>query len=365
VGRQGFRFATAGVFLIFLIGLAACGAPRPLGAVGTVREGFRIGLLLPEKGASRYEKYDRPYITRALAALCPRCEVVHANAGRDHVRQERQMDEMLAEGIKVFILGAVDVKAIAPVVARAKFHGAKVVAYDRLANGPIDAYVSYDDRQIGRMQGQALIDAIRAGGDLRRGSIVMINGSPADRAAADVKAGAHAVLDGQVIIGREYDIPSRSPETAAAAAANAFTVLGAQKVIGVYVADDRMAAGVAATMARARLSPGTPLTGEGAEATAIQRILSGAQTMTVYKPVAPEARNAARLAVDLGSGRTVYGTATVVNGTTVAIPAMITSPVVVTSANVIATVVKDGLVAPDEAVRRPVGPARPSTSVTR
>ncbi|WP_239116316.1 substrate-binding domain-containing protein [Planotetraspora phitsanulokensis] len=352
-----------GVFLIFLIGLAACGAPRPLGAVGTIHEGFRIGLLLPEKGESRYEKYDRPYITRALAALCPRCEVVYANAGRDHVRQERQMDAMLAEGIKVFILGAVDVNAIASAVARAKFHGAKVVAYDRLANGPIDAYVSYDDRQIGRMQGQALLDAIRARGDLRRGAIVMINGSPVNRASADVKAGAHAVLDGQVIIGREYDIPSRSPETAAAAAANAFAVLGAQKVVGVYVADDRMAAGVAAIMVRARLRPGTPLTGEGAEAAAVQRILDGAQTMTVYKPVAPEAGNAARLAVDLGAGRTVYGTATVVNGTTVAIPAMITSPVVVTSANVIATVVKDGLLAPAEAVRRPAGPVRPAKPV--
>ena len=77
-------------------------------------------------------------------------------------------------------------------------------------------------------------------------------------------------------------------------------LIGTGASAAVYVADDRMAAGVAAIMVRARLSPGTPLTGEGAEVSAIQRILNGAQTMTVYKPVAPEAGNAARLAVDLG-----------------------------------------------------------------
>jgi D-xylose transport system substrate-binding protein len=366
VGRQRFRFAAAGVFLTFLSGVAACGAREdgadaPMGAVGTISDGFRIGLLLPERSSARYEKYDRPFITAAIASLCPRCEIVYANADREHARQQRQIDAMLAQGVKVFILDAVDVRAIASSVAKAKILGAKVIAYDRLAHGPIDAYTSYDNVEVGRMQAQALLDAIRAGGDLRRGPIVMINASPADPAANEVKAGAHAVLDGQVTIGREYDIPARSAEKAAAAAAHAFAVLGADEVVGVYVADDAMAAGAAAAMRAARVRPGTPLTGQDADVTAVRRILLGSQTMTVYKPIKPEARNAARLAVDIGTGKAVYGTATVANGTAVAIPAVIIPPVLVTGANIAQTLVRDGLLTLAQA-GLPSGPAQDRTS---
>ncbi|MFC0555754.1 substrate-binding domain-containing protein [Planotetraspora thailandica] len=350
--------------------MTACGARQdgadaPMGAVGTVRDGFKIGLLLPERGAVRYENYDRPFITAAIASLCPRCEVVYANADRDHARQQRQIDAMLLDGVKVFILDAVDVRKIASSVAKAKILGAKVVAYDRLARGPIDAYTSYDNVEIGRMQARALLDALKAGGDLRRGSIVMINASPADPAAGDVKAGAHAVLDGQVTIGREYDIPTRNAEMAAAAAAHAFAVLGANEVIGVYVADDGMAAGVDAAMREARVRPGLPLTGQDAEVAALRRVVLGRQTMTVYKPIKPEARNAARLAVDVGTGKVVYGTAMVDNGTTVSIPAVIIPPVLVTGANIAQALVKDGLLTLAQAglaagpARGPMGP-RPS-----
>ncbi|WP_370025665.1 substrate-binding domain-containing protein [Planotetraspora sp. GP83] len=371
MGIRRFRVAARGVSLAFLLGLGACGtvgkdSGAANGAVGTLAEGFRIGLLLPEKTTARYEKYDRPSITRAVASLCPRCELVYNNANHDHATQRRQIDALLGDGVKVLILDAVDAKAIAPSVAKAKVFGAKVVAYDRLANGPVDAYTSFDNVEIGRMQGRALLDAIRAGGDPRRGPIVMLNGSPEDPSAAELKKGAHSVLDGRVTIAREYDIPGWNAAKAADEAVSAFAALGPGKVIGIYSADDGMAGGVAAAMERSGVRPGTPLTGQDAELAAIRRILLGTQTMTVYKPIGSEARSAARFAVDIACGKTVYGTTTVANGTTVSIPARLIPPVLVTSATIAGTVVEDSLITAADLVH-PSGrsPGRPAGAYGR
>ncbi|MDP9864829.1 MULTISPECIES: sugar ABC transporter substrate-binding protein [Streptosporangium] len=348
------RLAAGGMAVVAAFGLTACGVIGRPGSDETasapgraVAEGFKIGLLLPGTEATRYEKFDRPYITESVAELCPRCQVVYGSAGRDHDRQRRQFDSMLGDGVKVIILDAVDAKAIAPSVSRAVEQGVKVIAYDRLAGGPIDAYTSFDNVQIGKMQGQALLDALKAEGDPRRGPIVMINGSPADPNAGDFKKGVHSVLDGNVVIGGEYDIPGWSSDLAASDAAGAFATLGPERVIGVYAANDGMAGGAARAMRITGIAKGTPLTGQDAELAAIQRVLLGTQTMTIYKPIRPEARNAAQMAVDLGSGRTVTGGAdgegTVANGTSSSIPAQIIQPIVVTKDNIEDTVVKDGL----------------------
>ncbi|WP_433246030.1 sugar ABC transporter substrate-binding protein [Streptosporangium sp. CA-135522] len=350
------RLVMGGMALAMAFGTVACGAAgkgwgdgdaSASGDVGsTVAGGFKIGLLLPESRTARYEKFDRPYITRDITALCPGCQVVYGNADQDAERQRQQFDSMLAGDVKVIILDAVDAKAITPAVFRARGRGVKVIAYDRLAGGPIDAYTSFDNIQIGKMQGQALLDALRAGGDPRRGPIVMVNGSPADPNVDDYRKGVHSVLDGQVVVGKEYDIPDWSPDRAGAEAADAFTALGAAKVIGVYSANDGMAGGVARAMRDTGVGEGTPLTGQDAELAAVQRILLGTQTMTVYKPIEPEARNAARMAVDLGSGKAVTGgggdDGTVGNGTSSSIPTQIIQPIVVTKDNIKDTVVKDG-----------------------
>nr|BFE83879.1 hypothetical protein GCM10020093_064800 [Planobispora longispora] len=249
---------------------------------------------------------------------------------------------MLASDVRVLILDPVDAAAIGPAVVRAKSRGLGVVSYDRLAAGPIDAYVSFDNVEVGRAQGEALLKAVEKSGSRGRGPIVMINGSPTDPNAEQVKRGAHAVLDGRVEIGREYDIPGWSPDQANTRAAEAFAELGADRVAGVYAANDGMAAGAVQAMRAAGLPGRIPLTGQDAELAAVQRILLGTQTMTVYKPIRPQARSAARMAVDLGSGTAVKAVRTVGNGTSSAIPAEIIQPTVVTAANVGTTVVEDG-----------------------
>ena len=170
----------------------------------------------------------------------------------------------------------------------------------------------------------------------------MVNGSPTDPNAADFKKGAHSVLDGQVVIGKEYDTPDWSPDQANTEAAGAITALGAGNIIGFYSANDGMAGGIAKAMANGGVTAGTPLTGQDAQVDAIQRVLLGQQTMTIYKAIRPEAEAAARMAIDLAVGKAAAGNATVDNGTNAAVPAQILTPEVVTKANIEATVIKDG-----------------------
>lgn len=148
------RLTTAGVSLALLVAIPACATAIPysgtgMGAVGTIREGFTIGLLLPGRRGERHDRHDRPAIVSAVAALCPKCKVVAVNADGDHVTQERQLSALLADGVRVLILAAVRPEAATSSVAKAKLLGAKVVAYERLANGPVDAYTAFEHASSG------------------------------------------------------------------------------------------------------------------------------------------------------------------------------------------------------------------------
>ena len=66
-----------------------------------------------------------------------------------------------------------------------------VIAYDRFI-AEADYYMSFDNETVGKMQGEALVEAM---GD--KGNILMLNGAPSDPNAAQFKAGAHSVIDEQ------------------------------------------------------------------------------------------------------------------------------------------------------------------------
>ena len=83
------------------------------------------------------------------------------------------------------------------------------------------------------------------------------------------------------------------------------------------------------------------VSGQDADLAAIIRILSGTQTMTVYKPLGSQAKLAAEAAVALAKGEAVKTTAAVSIGDKT-IPAIPLNPVVVTKDNVKETVIKDG-----------------------
>ncbi|GGV46116.1 solute-binding protein [Kitasatospora herbaricolor] len=341
------RIVAAAAAVTVALTLASCGSAKQStgssgGGSGSASGPIKIGLLLPETKTTRYEQFDKPLIEQAIKAIAPDAQIDYYNANQDATTQQTQVDTALTKGNQVLILDAVDAKSIQSSVQKAHDAGVKVVAYDRLAQGPIDGYVSFDNFKVGVLQGEALVTAV--GDKASAGKIIMINGSPTDPNAAEFKAGAHSAIDGKLTIGKEYDTPNWDPNNANQEAAAAITALGAQNVVGVYSANDGMAAGIATALKAANLS--VPLTGQDAQLDAVQRILVNTQTMSIYKPYKPEAEAAAAMAVALAQGKgvpTASATATSTSGSGHKVPSVLITPIVLVKANIKDTVVKDGL----------------------
>ncbi|MEW2047681.1 substrate-binding domain-containing protein [Streptomyces sp. NPDC005476] len=301
-----------------------------------------IGLLLPDSVTARYEKFDKPYFDAKVKALCSDCKLEYANAAADSAKQAQQVSSMVTKGVKVIVISAQDSAAIKSSIQSAVDKGVKVVAYDRLAQGPVSAYVSFDNVKVGELQGQALLDSLGAKAT-PKAKVVMINGDDADPNAGQFKEGAHKALDGKVDIA--YEQSGLWKDTVAAQKMSAaITQLGAKNIAGVYAANDGMAGGIANTLKGAKIS-GIPLTGQDAELAGIQRIVAGTQSSTVYKAFKPEAEAAAQLAVDLLEGKDIksLATETLTSGSGDKVPSQLLTPVSVTKANIKDTVVKDGL----------------------
>lgn len=319
-----------------------------------MEEGFHVGLLLPDLHTARYEEFDRPFFEEALEQECPNCELSYANADQSVDEQQTQVQAMLTDGVDVLVLDPVDAAASAGSVAEARSQGVPVIAYDRLAEGGVDYYVSFDNHRVGQVQAESLIAAMEEEGTAGEGSVVLMHGSPTDPNAASFKAGAMEVFEGQVEIGQEFDTPDWSPEEANAQMEGSITALGLDEIVGVYGANDSIASGAISALRSAGVSVEDlpPVTGQDAELAGIQRIIAGEQHMTVYKAYRPEAELAASMAVALATGgEPELGENRIVeteDGSGETVEAVLLEPIAVTAENVNDTVVSDGIFSVEE-----------------
>jgi D-xylose transport system substrate-binding protein len=337
------------------VSLAACGSADEASDSDSTKsaakgDAIKVGLLLPENQTARYEKFDKPLIEKKVKELTNnKGEIVYANAKQDATTQSQQVDTMITNKVDVLIVDAVDSKAIANGVKKAKEAGIPVVAYDRLAEGPIDAYTSFDNEEVGRVQGKALLTAL---GDKAKPSakIVMMNGAVTDPNAALFKKGALSELEGKVDIAKSYDTKEWKPENANANMDAAISAVGKNNIVGVYSANDGMAGGIITALKAANVSPLPPVTGQDAELAGVQRIVSGEQYMSVYKPYPQEADVAAEMAVALAKGEKLDSIAkdSVDSPTTKGVPSVLVPVVSLTKDNINDTVIKDGIYTVDE-----------------
>lgn len=325
---------------------AACAAPveDPAGEEGTT-DGT-IALLLPEAKTARYETTDRPGFTSTVASRCPGCQVLYANADADAATQQEQAESVLARGVDVLVLDAVDTVAARSILVAAERQGVPVIAYDRFLPGA-DYYVSFDSELIGYLEGVALVAEMEARGPRPDGDphgVLLVHGSPTDPNAAALAAGVHRALDGEDIeVLAEYDTPDWSPDKAQDWVESKVAQYGT-RVDGVFAASDGMAGGAISAMRAGGLThPVPPVTGQDGELAAVQRVVAGDQYMTVFKATTAQARTAAELAVRVLRGAQPATTA-VIEG----VPSMILAPSPVTVEDVERVVVQGGVYPLDE-----------------
>jgi D-xylose transport system substrate-binding protein len=328
--------------------VAGCGSGNDNGSSSSSAGGTpakKIALLLPEHTTARYETQDRPNFENKVKQLCPDCTILYENANQDASQQQSQADSVLAQGIDAMVLDPVDAESASTIVAKAKAQNVPVISYDRLvSNADLDAYISFDNVRVGKLQATALSSKLKQDGKAS-GPIVMINGAPTDNNAHLFKQGATSVFskDG-VKVAKSYDTPDWSAAEAQTEMQQAITALGNNGFAGVYAANDDTGGAAIAAMKSAGINPATrPTTGQDAELAGIQRILAGTQYMTVYKAVKPEAQDAAEMAVALAEGKPLP--ANLINEHSdngkKSVPSTILTPVAVTKTNIESTVVKD------------------------
>jgi D-xylose transport system substrate-binding protein len=305
------------------------------------KAGVRIGLSLDTLKEARWQA-DRDMFVRRAEELGATVQVQAANG--DDTVQISDVEKLITLGVDVLVIVPHDGKAMAKAVELAHRAGIPVIAYDRIIrDSDLDLYVSFDNIRVGELQARFLVDHLPTPG---RGRIVRIYGAKTDNNAALFKAGQDQVLDplvksGAITVLHEDWAEDWKPENAKRILNAAITAKGS-RIDAVLASNDGTAGGAVQALSEEGLAGKVLVTGQDADLVALQRIATGTQAMTIYKPLHTLAQGAAEIAVKMGSGKPVVARQTVNNGTT-EVPSVLFDVVTVTKDNIEATVVKDGL----------------------
>ncbi|MBB5355357.1 D-xylose transport system substrate-binding protein [Anoxybacillus mongoliensis] len=267
-------------------------------------------------------------------------EVKTLAANGDDAAQLSQAEQLISEGVDVLVVVPHNAEASAAIVEKAHKEGIPVISYDRLIkNAEVDYYVSFDNVRVGEMQAQAIVEKAP------KGNYVYIGGADTDNNAHLFRQGAMNVLKpleekGDIKIVYDQFSKDWKPEEALKNMENALTANN-NNIQAVVAANDGTAGGVIQALAAQGLAGKVPVSGQDAELAALQRIVEGTQTMTVYKPIKAIATKAAEMAVALAKGEKIETNQTVSNGK-IDVPSVLLDPIAVTKESVLDTVIKDG-----------------------
>jgi D-xylose transport system substrate-binding protein len=276
--------------------LAGCSATPSTTDTATAA---RACIILPDSASSpRWEGGDRPALEKAFTDAGFESDI--QNAQGDESKYATIAEQQLAKGCGVMILVDYNGAGI-QVAADAKAQGIPVIAYDRPIAGA-DYYVSFDNEGVGALEGQSILDGLKAAGkDPATAQVVYVGGDPKDGNAAMFHDGAVAVMEAAGIK-PAFETPGTwDPPTAGTAFEQAYTSLGGN-IDAVWVANDSNAAAVIAVLDKNGKT--LPVSGQDASIAGLQNVLLGKQTATVYKPFKLEAAAASDLAIKLLKGET-------------------------------------------------------------
>ena len=325
--------------LLLLVATVALGTVLATGAsAGTQKKaaGGEVCVLFPDPATSiRWVHYDAPAMKAELAKAGVSAQIYNANGSAQ--TQKSQADQCLGNGAKVVVEVAIDAGSAAAIEKEAKAKGVPSIDYDRQTKGGVASiYVSFDGHQVGVLQGQGVVNGLKADGKYNSHPVVAeVNGGSTDANSFLFKGGYDSVLkplyaNGTFKKGPDQFVPQWNNQTAGTIFDQMLVKTG-NKIDAVAVANDGMAGAVIASLKKHGLKP-IPVTGQDATPQGFQNIISGWQTMTVWKDTRVLAKAAAKAAVQLIKGQKLTTTGTVPNGSAKE-PAYIIPPVALYKSN--------------------------------
>ncbi|MDE2142268.1 MAG: substrate-binding domain-containing protein [Elusimicrobia bacterium] len=264
-------------------------------------------------------------------------------ANSDDTRQMQDVQALISRHVGAIIIAPHNGAAMAKAVDLAHEAGIPVISYDRLITGAdVDLYVAFDAVRIGEMQAQALLSKLK---DRRPIRLVRIQGAKTDHNSFLVKQGQDDILaplitKGEIKVVHEDWAQEWRPENAKKIMNAALTRNG-HAIDAVLCANDGTAGGAIQALSEEGLAGKVVVVGQDAELVACQRIASGTQAATIYKPTVLEVTAALDAAIRMIKGRPIVAREEMDNGKG-KIPTILKDTIAVTRENLLATVVKDG-----------------------
>lgn len=340
--------SVAAIAAISALALTGCGGRGDSGNGGSsgAAAGFdksaTIGVALPQKTSENWVLAEGLFNT-GLKDAGFKPEVQFANGGV--TEQQNQISSMITNGAKVIIVGAIDGSQLSTQVKQAKDAGATIIAYDRILKNTsdVDYYVAYDNYKVGELQGQALLDGMKAKKPAGPYNIEVFAGSNDDANSKPFFDGAMSVLKPKIDDGTVKILSGQNTQNQAATAG--WKAENAQKRMDTLLSGSYSTAaldGVLSpndTLARAIINsvkqagkPVPVVTGQDSEVESVKSIMAGEQYSTINKDTGNLVTAAIDMVKDLQAGKTPATTTNANNGTK-DVPTKYLEPVIVTKAN--------------------------------
>ncbi len=313
--------------------------------------GMKVGVAMPTQSSERWIN-DGANMKSQLEALGYEVDLQYAED--DVQAQVSQIENMIASGANCLVIAAIDSSTLINVEAQAKEANIPIIAYDRLLmdTDAVSYYATFDNKGVGTAIGTYIkdvkdLDAAKAAGESY--TIEFFMGSPDDNNAVFFYQGIMDVLqpyldDGTLVAksGRtsfeDTCILRWSQDTAQANLENYLTANYADEKLDIVCsAFDGFSYGCKAALEGAGYTVGEEwplITGQDAELMATKNIISGHQTMSIYKDTRVLAEKCVKMvqAVLEGSEPEINDTEQY-NNNVIVVPSYLCTPVAVDKSN--------------------------------
>lgn len=285
--KRFLAFSMAAVALTFTAGVATAQV--------------KIGVSWNNFQEERWARTDEPGMLKALDAAG--AEYISTDAQSSAEKQLTDIESLISQGANAIIVLAQDSEAVQPGVQKALDEGVPVIGYDRLIEMSGVLYITFDNREVGRMEARPILAAVP------EGNYVFIKGNSADPNADFVHAGQLDVLQDAIDAGKIKNVGESYTDnwnpSVAQTNMEQFLTANNNNVDAVVSSNDGMAGGVVAALAAQGLAGSVPVSGQDGDIAALNRVALGSQTVSVWKDARVLGEEAGKAAVALASGKSL------------------------------------------------------------
>lgn len=347
--------------------LSSCSSAEEPAESATTGIECNVGIAMPTRSLERWIN-DGEGLQALLEADGCTVDLQYADNKTD--QQISQLETMIANGVTILVVVAIDSTTLVPTLADAGDAGITIIAYDRLLMDTpnVDYYATFDNEGVGTLQGKFIESELDLANGAGPFNFEPFAGSPDDNNARFFFKGAWDVLSQYVDSGQLVVKSGKAPATlddwqsigilgwgSDDAQAEMETRLASfytdSKVEVVLSPNDSLAQGIAAALDGAGYTPGGDypvLTGQDGDKASVVNICANKQSMTVWKDTRELGKRVHMMIQDIIAGTTVEVNNDTYDNNVKIVPTFLITPEVVTKDMVQEKLIDSGFLSLDD-----------------